>query len=60
MSCALLITCNEKPKGFLYFARMCFELAMGANAWLCSVISSSRSDIWMDVMIYKHEGKSAR
>jgi hypothetical protein len=53
MSSAACTTCKENPNGFLYVARVCWELANGWNASLCSVMITSRSDIVIELIILK-------
>ena len=48
----LCTTCKEKPKGFLYCATTVWELAIGANASLSSVMTSSKSDMSIDWMTW--------
>ena len=48
----LCTTCKEKPKGFLNCTKTCFELAAGEKASLCSVITSSKSDMSIDWMTW--------
>jgi hypothetical protein len=52
MSSAACTTCKENPNGFLYVASVCWELAKGSNASLCSVMITSRSDIVMELIIF--------
>jgi hypothetical protein len=56
MSTADCTTWREKPKGFLYNASVLLEPASGANASSGVVIVTLKSEIAIDLMIYKFVG----